>query len=61
MSYDNRVPPFPKSFARGIPGIAPGKFARSFSSWHSFLAKCNISCSEMEDVLPKLDRMRSGD
>ena len=33
-------------FARGFPGITPGKFARSFSSWHFSLAKCRISSSE---------------
>jgi len=32
-------------FARGFPGITPGKFARSFSSWHFSLAKCRISSS----------------
>jgi len=32
-------------FARGFPDITPGKFARSFSSWHFSLAKRKISSS----------------
>jgi len=32
-------------FARDFPGITPGKFSRSFSSWHFSLAKRRISSS----------------
>ena len=35
LFYEKRVP---RHFPRGIPGIAPGKFAKSCCSWHSFLA-----------------------
>jgi len=33
-------------FPRSLPGIAPDKFPKGSCSWHYFLAKCWISCSD---------------